>query len=320
MKNKLKLLIATFLLVGTLSGCKTGKPVVGVTVYPVQYLVQRLAEDKVDVVMLSQGPTIQRATIIDDYQAQLKRIDVLFRINQLESYYEVYRKEIDASGVKVVDLSITAGLYSFRRYTIASVAGSEVTVESDYYTGDAFAQIDTYDKDPMLWMDPIAMTSMAKTILQWLLKNYPEEAKFFNANYVKLEAELARLDAEYQSVRLQKKNIAFVSMTPSFGNWQKTYGFEVYPVFLSRYGVYPSDAQIQLIQQRIKQDGVKYIGVEDNLPDDMKALFTSLKIDLNLKGFVLHNIAFLTEADITGNKNYFTLMYENLDALEAIAN
>ncbi|MGB7595682.1 MAG: zinc ABC transporter substrate-binding protein [Erysipelotrichaceae bacterium] len=320
MKNKLKLLLAVLLLTGTLSGCKTGKPIIGVTVYPVQYLVQRLAEDKVDVVMFSQGTTIQRATIINDYAAQLKRINVLFRINQLESYYEVYRKEIDASQVKVVDLSITAGLYSFHRYTIANVAGSEVTVESDYYKGDVFTKIDTYDKDPMLWMDPIAMTSMAKTILQWLLKNYPEEAKLFNANYKILEAELARLDAEYQSLRLQKKFIAFASLTPSYGNWQKTYGFEVYPVFLSRYGVYPSDAQIQLIKQRIIADGVEYIALEDNLPEDMKSLYASLKSDLDLKGVILHNIAFLSEADIAGNKNYFTLMYENLDQLEAIAN
>jgi len=320
MKNKLKLLLAALLLVGPLSGCKTGKPIVGVTVYPVQYLVQRLAEDKVDVVMFSQGSTIQRATIINDYAAQLKRINVLFRINQLESYYEVFRKEIDASQVKVVDLSITAGLYSFRRYTVANVAGSEVTVESDYYKGEAFTKINTYDKDPMLWMDPIAMTSMAKTILQWLLKNYPEEAKLFNANYKKLEAELARLDAEYQSVRMQKKYIAFVSLTPSFGNWQKAYGFEVYPVFLSRYGVYPSDAQIQLIKQRIKADGIEYIALEDNLPEDMKSLYASLKADLDLKGVILHNITFLSEADIAGNKNYFTLMYENLDQLEAIAN
>jgi ABC-type Zn uptake system ZnuABC Zn-binding protein ZnuA len=320
MKNKLKLLIATLLLVGTLSGCKTGKPVIGVTVYPVQYLVQRLAEDKVDVVMFSQGTTIQRAAIINDYAAQLKRINVFFRINQMESYYEVFRKEIDASQVKVVDLSITAGLYSFHRYTIADVAGSEVTVESDYYTGEAFTKIDMYDRDPMLWMDPIAMTSMAKTILQWLLKSYPEEAKFFNANFSKLEAELARLDAEYQSVRLQKKKVAFVSLTPSFGNWQKAYGFEIYPVFLSRYGVYPSDAQIESIKNRIKTDGVKFIALEANLPEDMKSLYTSLKTELNLKEVSLHNIAFLSEADIAGNKNYFTLMYENLSQLEAIAN
>jgi zinc transport system substrate-binding protein len=320
MKKTFRILIATFMLVATLSGCKTGKPVIGVTVYPIQYLVQRLAQDKVDVVMFSQGKNIQRATIIDDYASELKHIDVLFRINQLESYYNVYRKEIDASRVQVVDLSVTAALYGFNRYTIANVAGSEVTVESAYYNGDAFSKIDMYDKDPMLWMDPIAMTSMAQTILEWLLKHYPEEAKFFNANYSKLEAELARLDAEYQNLRISKKDVAFVAMTPSYGNWQKAYGIRVYPVFLSRYGVYPDDAQLQIIKQRIKDDGVKYIALEDNLPEDMKSLYDTLFTELDLKAVGMHNLAFLDAADITGNKDYFTLMYENLDMLETIAN
>jgi zinc transport system substrate-binding protein len=320
MKKKFLLLMASLLLMTTLSGCKTGKPIVGVTVYPIHYILQRLAEDKVDVIMFSQGTIIQRAKIIDDYAAKLKKINVFFRINQLESYYNVYRKEIEASGVKVVDLSINAALYNYRRYTIADVIGSEVTVESDYYKGDVFTKIDMYDKDPMVWMDPIAMTSMAQTVLDWLLKSYPEEAKFFNANFKKLESELARLDSEYQKLRKLKKHIAFVSMTPSFGNWQKNYGIEVYPVFLSRFGVYPSDAQLQAIKQRIQSDGVKYIALEENLPEDMKSLYDALKKELNLKEIKLHNIAFLSETDITGNKNYFTLMYENLDKLESIAN
>jgi ABC-type Zn uptake system ZnuABC Zn-binding protein ZnuA len=319
MKRKLKLLLCILVSTLVLGGCKTGKPLIGVTVYPVQYLVERLALTKVDVVMMSQGSVIQRATIIDDYEDRLEKMDVLFRINQLESYYNVYRTEIEASGVKVIDLSIKAAVSGFRRFTIATVAGSEITVESDYYKGSAFEAIDLYTNDPMLWMDPIAMTSMAKTILEWLVDHYPEEAKFFRANYEELESELARLDAEYQKLRLQKKYVAFVSMTPSFGNWQKTYGIQVYPIFLSRFGVYPSDTQLQLMKQRIMEDGIEYIALEPNLPEDMKAVYTQLINDLDLKAISLHNLAFLSEADMNGNKDYITLMYENLDTLEAIA-
>lgn len=319
MKKYLKRMIVVFLAITMLSGCKTGKPVVGVTVYPVQYLVQRIAGNKVDVEMMSSGSVIQRATIVADHESKLKKIDVLFHINQLESYYNVYRNEIENANVEVVDLSITAAIYSFRRYTIANVAGSEITVESDYYSGNAFTAIDMYDKDPMLWMDPIAMTSMGKTVLNWLLKVYPEEAKTFNANFKTLQSELARLDAEYQKLRLNKKSVSFVSMTPSFGNWQKAYGVHVYPVFLSRFGVYPSDNQLQLIKQRIVADNVKYIALEANLPEDMLSVYTSMLADLGLKAIPLHNLAFLTEADLAGNKDYLTLMYENLSTLESIA-
>lgn len=58
MKKYLKRMIVVFLMITLLSGCKTGKPVVGVTVYPVQYLVQRIAGNKVDVEMMSSGMDI----------------------------------------------------------------------------------------------------------------------------------------------------------------------------------------------------------------------------------------------------------------------
>jgi len=115
MKKYLKRMIVVILAITMLSGCKTGKPVVGVTVYPVQYLVQRIAGNKVDVEMMSSGSVIQRANIVADHESKLKKIDVLFHINQLESYYNVYRNEINDSNVEVVDLSITAAIYSLRR-------------------------------------------------------------------------------------------------------------------------------------------------------------------------------------------------------------
>ena len=70
-------MIVVILAITMLSGCKTGKPVVGVTVYPVQYLVQRIAGNKVDVEMMSSGSVIQRANIVADHESKLKKIDVL---------------------------------------------------------------------------------------------------------------------------------------------------------------------------------------------------------------------------------------------------
>ena len=66
-------------------------------------------------------------------------------------------------------------------------------------------------------------------------------------------------------------------------------------------------------------DNVKYIALEANLPEDMLSVYTSMLADLGLKAIPLHNLAFLTEADLAGNKDYLTLMYENLSTLESIA-
>lgn len=314
----MKFIIILVLLVSALSGCNTSKPIICTTVYPVEYLVKRIGGDFVDVCSLSSGPIIQRATIRSDYQNLIDKATVVMTMGQLEPYLQIYLADIRKSRVDIVDLASTSVIYEFKRYTTAYVAGSEVTLESKYYEGMAFDRVDVYGKDPILWIDPIATTSMAKSIRDWLIANYPEEKILFEDNYLTLTSELARLDAEFQSLKTRKLTMKFVSITPSFGNWQKAYGVSVYPVILSRYGVIPSDEQMQIIKQRIIADGVQYIAFEPNLSEDLRELYNQLRDELNLTQINLHNLHTLTQNDIDGNKDYMTIMFENLSLLESI--
>lgn len=314
----MKFIIILVLLISALSGCSTSKPIICTTVYPVEYLVKRIGGDFVDVCSLSSGPIIQRATIRSDYQSLIDKAAVVMTMGQLEPYLQIYLADIRKSRVDIVDLASTSVIYEFKRYTTAYVAGSEVTLESKYYEGMAFDRVDMYGKDPILWIDPIATTSMAKSIRDWLIANYPEEKKLFEDNYLTLTSELARLDAEFQSLKTRKLTMKFVSITPSFGNWQKAYGVSVYPVILSRYGVIPSDEQMQIIKQRIIADGVQYIAFEPNLSEDLRELYNQLRDELNLTQINLHNLHTLTQNDIDENKDYMTIMFENLSLLESI--
>ena len=97
---------------------------------------------------------------------------------------------------------------------------------------------------------------------------------------------------------------------------KKNYNIDVYPVILSRYGVLPTDEQLQLIEQRIVNDDVKYIVYESNMTDDMIALFNKIKDDLGLVQIDLSNLSSLTDQQIADNKDYIQLMYENLSVLE----
>ncbi|WP_302558148.1 metal ABC transporter solute-binding protein, Zn/Mn family [Holdemania filiformis] len=172
-------------------------------------------------------------------------------------------------------------------------------------------------------MNPIAMTSMAKKIRDWQCENYVEESRYFEENYSQLESELVRLDAEYQSLsstlKNEKKTIKFVSMTASFGNWQKTYGIQVYPVILSKYGVLPNEKQLDIIKTKIVEDNVKYIAYEPNMTEDMLALFDQLSAELNLQRVDLSNLSSLSADQREDNKDYLSIMVENLNQLESMA-
>lgn len=319
----IKKLLVILLIIGCLSGCATSKTYTAYTVYPVGYLLNRIGGNKISPISIQSNTLVQVANIKEDYKETLENSLVLFKIGELEPYFDLYADEIKETGVSIVDLSSLNALYEFKRYTLVMVEGKETYVESEWYDSDIFNQVDMHDLDLSIWLDPIGMLSMATDVKDYLSSNYIEESDYFNTNFKSLLDDLISLDASYQALstklKKEKKTIKFVSLSPNFTSWQKAYGFQVYPVCLSKYGATPSEAEIQIIKERIAKDNVKYIAYEPNLTEDMYSLLVRLEDELGLKRVNLNNIASLTENQISSGKDYLSLMYENLSVLENIS-
>lgn len=321
--KKLITALLSLLLCLNLSGCGTVRSGVVYTVYPIGFLIERLAGTNFNASSIQEDNVlIQRAQLKDDYYNMLAGSELFLHIGDLEPYLSVISQDVKSSGVSDMDLSTLNAIYDFGRYSQIVTEDGVRYEKSEYYKGDAFASIDTDALDLCLWNDPIAMLSMAKNICDWLSRQYPDQRDFYHENLMHLEKDLIDMDAQYQSLATSLINsheeIRFVSMTASFGNWQKTYGFQVYPVVLSKYGVLPNAEQLALIKQRIITDGVQYIVYEPNMTDDMKALFASLEEELGLTRVELHNLSSLTETEENMGKDYISLMYENLSVLETM--
>lgn len=316
---KIKLFLVSVLALFLVSGCEEKKPSIATTVYPVQYLVERIGGDDVTVTNITENTMIQRAQIKSSFKDILQDSDALFYIGGLEPYMDLYVDDIRDTGVDMMDLATKSAIYKFERYTSTTIDGVTAGTEGPYYEGEEFANLDTYDADPMLWMDPVAMTSMASDIRDYLVQKYPQYKDIFDENYDAVELDLARLDADFQAIPDGKMNISFVSMTPSFGNWQKSYGIKVYPVTLSKYGALPTSDQLAAIKKRIKSDHVRYIAIEQNLSEDMEKLQQQLIDELALIPVSLNNLSSISSEDQKASKDYLTIMYDNLKALESIA-
>ena len=305
-----------------LTGCAPVKTQIAYTVYPVGFLAARIIGSDENLVSIQEDMIVQRTTIVENYEEILENSAVFLHIGQMEPYLSLYTSKINSIISSQIDLSVLNAIYDFQRYTPV-VAGDTITyIESPYYKDPAFDMIDTDTKDLCLWTDPIAMLSMAKDIRDWLISYYPDDQKIFEENYKRLETELINLDAQYQALStsntVNNKQIRFVSMTASFGNWQKTYGFEVYPVILSKYGVLPNPVQLAAIKQRILEDNVKYIVYEPNMTPDMIALFDELQEELSLTRVELSNLSSITADEEKAGKDYLSIMYENLKVLETM--
>ena len=322
MKKLLCLSVICGIFLMNLSACTPVRSKIVYTVYPIGYIVSRLTGDTIPSDSLQENTIIQRATIKEDYLSIIEDAAVLLHIGQLEPYLPLYSTSINAFVPNQIDLSTMNAVYDFGRYTQVVSNGEVSYVESPYYRDDSFNLLDVDIKDLYLWTDPIAMLSMSKDILAWLKANDPDNAELYENNLELLENDLINLDAQYQALAtsnvLNEKVIRFVSMTASFGNWQKTYGFEVYPVILSKYGALPNKNQLEVIKQSIRDNNVKYIVYEPNMTEDMIQLFNTLQDELHLTRVELSNLSSLTEEEDAEGKDYLSLMYENLKVLETM--
>ena len=318
-------IISLLLILILLVGCTNTKQYVAYTIYPIDYLLIRIGGNRITPISIQNNSLIQTANIIENYEDVLNDSSILFHIGNLEPYMDVYDEQIKELGINLSegDLSILNCLYEYKRYTPINVNGKVTYLEGPYYDGATFDEIDTYDLDPFIWLSPSGMYCMAKDVYDYLSNNYVEQSAYFKENYETLADELIALDASYQALssKLIKENrtIKFVAMTGSFGCWQKDFGFQVYPVCLSKYGTLPTDEQLELIKARIIADEVSYIAYEPNMPDEMLALFGRLEEELNLKRVTLYNVSSLTSSQIESGKDYLSLMYENLNILENMA-
>ena len=314
MKKKTIIALIIAMLTCCLTGCVNQRATVTTTIYPVKYLIEQLAGDRVDVEYISTDEFIQRAEMVPKYKDILERTTLFIYVGELEPYMDVFESEIMSYKFEILNLANLSAVNKFKRYTTVTVNNTTVTTESDYYNSDLFDIVDMYDKDPFIWLDPIAMASMASTIKDWLQSYYPEDSLIFENNFKTIQANMVRMDAEYQS--LKNLNVKLVTVGCTFGNWQKPYNVQVFPLVMSKYGVLPSDEQLAFIKKTIVENDVKYIVKDETLPEDMMALYEQVRDELKLKEISLSSLSKLSDEDKDKNKDYMTIMYDNLISLE----
>ena len=317
MKRLLKLMLC-LCMSAVLIGCSGQRRTrIAYTVYPIGYILSRLTGKDVPYQSIQQNTyqMIQNAKIVPDYENRLSLAIILFHIGNLEPYYEVFESSIEDAGVRVVDLSKGNAVYEYGRYESNEDENGNITFDTvPYYEGPAFDHIDVLRQDLYLWLDPIAMLSMASEIRDWLIGRYPSSANMIEESYSSLQNDLIELDAQYQSLK-NNNGLSLVTMSPSFGCWQKSYGISVYPIVQSRYGVLPDEKQIQEMEKTIIENDVDYIVFESNMSEEMTELFYRIQSDCNLTRIELSNLSCLSENEELEGKDYLSLMYQNLSVL-----
>ncbi len=165
--------------------------------------------------------------------------------------------------------------------------------------------------DPHVWLDPSRMAMMAAATAD-ALKAMGADAARIDANLQAFTSELDSLDARLRSGLTECDSRLLVTGHHAFGYLAGAYGLQQVAVA----GISPSDepsaATLQQVADFARENGVRTIFFEENLPVD---LARTLADEIGATTAVLDPIESLSDEQRAAGASYVSLMDQNLAAM-----
>ena len=163
-----------------------------------------------------------------------------------------------------------------------------------------------------LWLNPSNLLMISQNIKnglgEYITNTYL--LKKINSLYEELKVALSSLDAEYQT-SISNANYNTIVVNSDNLLYLKKYNLNVISIDQNNESY---DKNIALFKSYIRNGNIKYLYIYENtnLNDDIKNYINENSIEtLNIK-----NLKNITDDDREQNKNYLSIMYENLDEIK----
>ncbi|QED49060.1 metal ABC transporter substrate-binding protein [Cytobacillus dafuensis] len=313
-----KLLLFLFIFNLILTGCTTKKEspkkndnklTVYTTVYPLQYFTERIGGDYVETHSIY-PPGADEHTFEPTQKDMIKLADADLFIYiglGLEGFVEKSKKTLKNEHVKLISAGDNVHLDS-----TAAEDGHHEDGEHHEDDGHNHGGI-----DPHVWIDPVYAKELAEAVKDALLEEMPEHKDEFIANYDELIKELDQLNADFEQVANHAKHKEIIVSHSAYGYWEKRYGIKQIGVSGLNTSNEPSQKQLEKIINVAKEHDLKYVFFEQNVSSKLTEI---IQKEIGAEPLVLHNLSTLTDNDIKNNADYFSIMKDNLQALEKALN
>ena len=311
---KKKSLIFSFVLIFTLifAGCskqnntankKDGKLSVYTTIFPLADFAKKIGGDYVDVTTIyPPGADSHTYEPTQKQTVQVAKAD-LFVYNGagLEPFAEKMEKTLKNENVKVVNAS----------------KGIELRSSTEEEHEEGHKEEHQHDKDPHVWLDPTLAMKQAETIKNALVELQPEHKEVFEKNFAALQTKFTNLDSQFKDVVDHAKTKEILVSHAAYGYWEQRYGLKQIPIAGISASDEPSQKDLASIATTAKEHGLKYILFETFSTPKVAEV---IQQETGTKILRLNHLATISEDDAKKNKDYFTLMEENINTLKEATN
>jgi zinc transport system substrate-binding protein len=271
-----------------LTGCSDADraaPEVVTSIYPLQYVVERIVDGRLDVVNLTEPGQESH-----DFEMGIEQTAMLSEAGTVV-YLPEFQPAVDEAVVQQEPGHVL-----------------EVTDYVDLRPVEGHAHEE--DHEPHFWLDPTRMADVAAAVGSSLSELHPEHADEFEANLEALTDDLTAVDADYRAGLAGCERNEVVVGHDAFGYLER-YGLELHPIAGLSPGAEPSPARLAELSEVIEETGVTTVFSEVLASP---ALAETLSEELGLRTAVLDPIEGLAEE--TEDEDYVSLMRKNLAALQ----
>lgn len=170
----------------------------------------------------------------------------------------------------------------------------------------------TSDQDPHVWLNPHNAYEQMTDIYKALIAVDPENIDYYKSNLDTCRNKIDTLIIDYESTISGLKSKDIVVSHAAYGNLCEAFGLNQIPINGLSNNHDPSPAQMAETESYIKDNGITHIFKE---PLGTSSVVETIASDTNTRILVLDPFEGNTD-----NKDYFTVMYENLEALKTALN
>lgn len=281
---------------GSEGGGEDGKVTVATSLYPLEYAVEQVGGEHVEVTNLTQAGADPH-----DLELTPKQILTASEADQL-IYLEQFQPSIDDAAEEAGDAA----------FDIAPSARLDIAATEHEHEGeDDHAGHDHGTQDPHFWLDPTRYADVADAIAERLAEDDPDHAEDYRANAQDFRTELTGLDKDLKAAFSDCEQPDLVTGHAAFAYFADRYGFHQESVSGLTPGAQPSPSAMADLIDHIKEEKISTVYAETLVPKD---LAETVARDGGAEVAVLDPLEGIT--DESEGEDYFEVMRSNLAAVE----
>ncbi len=315
--RKLLLAIIALILSFTALGCAdtTIEHEVFVTVYPMEYVVERLFQDTPYTVGIVPGVTSHSSSI--DWSPKeiiaMTKADFLFYVGaNYDQYIDLQINSIFRNkDVELVKLEDQPDYITFILGQVHDHSHEEEEEEDEPHSMLGY--------DPHFWISPLRVSDAARLVYDKLVAKYAEHSETITANYELLIADLDDLGSAFQAV-IAAQTKPIMTSTNIYGYLHEDYGLHycsISPGYHEETEQFTTAEKEAIVAEAVAND-IRHIIYERNVTSPLSnAVFSSLvALELDPVKLEYDILQTLTKADRDKGEDYLSIMYKNLELIE----